>query len=89
VDASGPFVSPARNICAINVFLKMHLLVVKTVALCYVAKILVCVSGIVIHAKFLTASIVLKGMLLEFVTVARPPTSVKTMFMCLTSVLGV
>jgi hypothetical protein len=56
---------------------------------CGIAKIIVCVTGIVIHAKFLTASIVLKGMLLEFVTVARPPPSVKTVLMCLTSVLGV
>jgi hypothetical protein len=89
VDVSGPIVLPARNICAINVFLKMHLLVVKTVALCYVAKIPVFVTGIVSHAMFFTASIVLKGMLLEFVTVARPPTSVNTVFMCFTSVLGV
>jgi hypothetical protein len=78
VDALGPIVSPARNICTINVFLKMHLLVVKTVALCYAAEIFVCVTGIF-----------LKGMLLEFVTVARPPPSVKTVLMCLTSVLGV
>jgi hypothetical protein len=42
VDVSGPIVLPARNICAINVFLKMHLLVVKTVVLCYVAKIPFC-----------------------------------------------
>jgi hypothetical protein len=89
VDVSGPIVSPARNICAINIFLKMHLLVVKTVALCYVAKTLVIVTGIVTHAKFLTASIVLKGMLLEFVTVARPPPSFETVLMCLMSVLGV
>jgi hypothetical protein len=45
------------------------------------AKILVFVTGIVTHAKFLTASIVLKGMLLEFVTVASPPPSVKTVLM--------
>jgi hypothetical protein len=70
-------------------FFKMHLLVVKTAALCYVAKILVFVTGIVTLAKFLTASIVLKGMLLECVTVARPPPSVNTVLMCLTSVLGV
>jgi hypothetical protein len=89
VDALGPIVSPARNICAINVFFKMHLLVVKTVALCYAAKILICVTGIVIHAKFVTTSIVLENMLLEFVTVARPPPSVKTVLMCLKSVLGV
>jgi hypothetical protein len=89
VDVSGPIDSPARKICAINVFFKMHLLVVKTAALCYVAKNLVFVTGIVTHAKFLTASIVLKGMLLEFVTVARPPPSFKTVLMCFTSVLGV
>jgi hypothetical protein len=84
----GSYCSPARKICAINVFLKMHLLVVKTATLCYVERIIVFVTEIVTHAKFLTSSIVLKGMLLESVTVARPPPSVKTVLMCLTNVLG-
>jgi hypothetical protein len=67
----------------------MHLLVVKTVELCYVVKIPVFVTGIVTHVMFLTTSVVLKGMLLEFVIVVRPPPSVNTVLTCLTSVLGV
>jgi hypothetical protein len=75
---SGPIVLPVRRIFAINVSLKIHLLVVKTVALCYVAKIPVFITGIVTHVMFLTALIISKGMLLEFVTVVRPPTSGNT-----------
>jgi hypothetical protein len=67
-----PVVLPVRNICAINVYLKMLCLVVKTVALCYVAKIPVFVTGIVTHVMFLAALIVSKGMLIEVVTVVRP-----------------
>jgi hypothetical protein len=88
-DVSGPIVLPLRNICAIIVSLNMHLLVVKTVALCYVAKNPVFVTGIVTHVMFLTALIVLKGMLIEFVTVARTPPSVNPVSMCCTSVLSV
>jgi hypothetical protein len=85
----GPIILPVRNICAINVSLKMHLLVVKTVALCYVAKIPVFVTGIVTHGMLLTVLLFFKGMLLKFVTVARPLPSGKTVSMCLTVVLSV
>jgi hypothetical protein len=57
-------ISPVTNICAINVFFKKILLVVKTAGLCYVAKILVFVTGIVTHVMYVTALIVSKGMLL-------------------------
>jgi hypothetical protein len=86
---SGHIVSPVRNICAINVSLNMHLLVVKTVALCYVTRIPVFVTGIVTHVMLLTALIVSKGMPLEFVTVVRAPPSVETVSMCLMSVRSV
>jgi hypothetical protein len=61
VDVLGPIVLPVTNICAITFSLMMLLVVVKTVGFCYAVKIRVCVTGIVIHVTFLTASIVSKG----------------------------
>jgi hypothetical protein len=70
-------------------FFEYAFLVVKTMVLCCVAKNPFFVTGILTHAMFLTTLLVLKGMLLAFVTVTRPPPSIKTVSMCLTSVLSV